>query len=359
MQAVGVSRVPIASGSWGSTSSNCKYVRRGSARLVVPSKLREPSNSRSKLTFGVPRSSGRRRTLVVASVIVSTDAKQQAYELLGLKGGEDKEEIKQAFRRLALRYHPDVSHEEEDTTETFVKLQRAYILLTTNAANGTELLEENFDWSEHDFFWMSKFRKVGVQKTRAQTVAEVRSQISNLKRSPLRAQKRNRRRIVPMAESKEQVWVEPKELDPEKRFRAGPVSARSSTLDAHERLGSQISGLRRVAGLRENVRRHEAKKSDEPHEPLDFLTDATFKTVPVTAEEKRFLRLAKLAQEWRKNVSFEDETQDETDEEGAQGQGDGDETKRRKRRATARAALLAAVQGVAIGAFHEIDPEEF
>eukprot|EP00242_Pyramimonas_sp_CCMP2087_P007488 CAMPEP_0198213580 /NCGR_PEP_ID=MMETSP1445-20131203/28948_1 /TAXON_ID=36898 /ORGANISM="Pyramimonas sp., Strain CCMP2087" /LENGTH=287 /DNA_ID=CAMNT_0043888245 /DNA_START=461 /DNA_END=1324 /DNA_ORIENTATION=+ len=282
----------------------------------------------------------------------NTNARQEACELLGLKEGESKQEIKHAFRRLALRYHPDVSQEHGDTTEHFVKLQRAYLLLTsTNKDADLSTLEENFDWSEHDFFWMSKFDQVdnvGRKKTREQTQAQVQFQLQGLGK-PL---KKNRRRVVPMHASKEQAWPPEAEEDQteadtelQPAFRAGPVSAKSSTPESHERLKAHLTGLKRAAILRKKVKCSRPEHEDEECVPSDFesLTDGTFKVEAVTEVEKRFLRLAKLAQEWRRSSKKDFDLGHENEN-----------WEKEKRQASAREALQAAVQGVAIGAFTEI-----
>ena len=47
------------------------------------------------------------------------------FEVLGLKPGATKEEIKHAYRKLAFKWHPDVNH-APDATEKFKMVQRAY-----------------------------------------------------------------------------------------------------------------------------------------------------------------------------------------------------------------------------------------
>jgi Ca-activated chloride channel family protein len=50
------------------------------------------------------------------------------YTILGIPSGADEDAIKQAYRQLARRYHPDVSDEEE-TAERFREIQQAYEIL--------------------------------------------------------------------------------------------------------------------------------------------------------------------------------------------------------------------------------------
>jgi molecular chaperone DnaJ len=51
------------------------------------------------------------------------------YEVLGVSKNADKEEIKQAFRRLARKYHPDVN-KEDGAEERFKEINRAYEVLS-------------------------------------------------------------------------------------------------------------------------------------------------------------------------------------------------------------------------------------
>ena len=49
----------------------------------------------------------------------------QYYAVLGLKPGASESEIKTAYRRLARKYHPDVS-KEPDSEEVFIEVTEAY-----------------------------------------------------------------------------------------------------------------------------------------------------------------------------------------------------------------------------------------
>ncbi|MDD1437520.1 DnaJ domain-containing protein, partial [Dolichospermum sp. ST_sed10] len=51
------------------------------------------------------------------------------YETLGVSRDADKEEIKQAYRRLARKYHPDVN-KESGAEERFKEINRAYEVLS-------------------------------------------------------------------------------------------------------------------------------------------------------------------------------------------------------------------------------------
>src|SRR5574344_1738989 len=55
--------------------------------------------------------------------------KRDYYEILGVSKTASDDEIKSAFRKLAKKYHPDVS-KEENATEKFKEAQEAYTVLS-------------------------------------------------------------------------------------------------------------------------------------------------------------------------------------------------------------------------------------
>lgn len=55
--------------------------------------------------------------------------KRDYYDVLGVDKDADQKEIKKAYRKLAMKYHPDVS-EEEDASEKFKEVSEAYAVLS-------------------------------------------------------------------------------------------------------------------------------------------------------------------------------------------------------------------------------------
>ncbi|MEM2063087.1 MAG: molecular chaperone DnaJ [Candidatus Nitrosocaldus sp.] len=60
---------------------------------------------------------------------MSRDSKPDYYEVLGIARNATKEEIKQAYRRLALKYHPD-RNKSPDAEEKFKLISEAYAVLS-------------------------------------------------------------------------------------------------------------------------------------------------------------------------------------------------------------------------------------
>src|ERR671929_1308377 len=57
-------------------------------------------------------------------------AKQDYYEILGLKRDAKPEEIKKAYRRLARKYHPDVNPGDKSAEDRFKLISEAHDVLS-------------------------------------------------------------------------------------------------------------------------------------------------------------------------------------------------------------------------------------
>lgn len=56
--------------------------------------------------------------------------KNKAREILGVNHDDDAETIKKAYRKLAMKYHPDRNQDDKDAEEKFKSVKAAYELLT-------------------------------------------------------------------------------------------------------------------------------------------------------------------------------------------------------------------------------------
>ena len=57
-------------------------------------------------------------------------SKRDYYEVLGIQKGASDDEIKKAFRKLAVKYHPDKNPGDKAAEEKFKEINEAYSVLS-------------------------------------------------------------------------------------------------------------------------------------------------------------------------------------------------------------------------------------
>ena len=67
-------------------------------------------------------------------------AKKDYYEVLGLEKGASEDEIKKAFRKLALKYHPDKNQGNKEAEEKFKEINEAYQVLIRSREKAQDMI---------------------------------------------------------------------------------------------------------------------------------------------------------------------------------------------------------------------------
>src|SRR4051812_8191509 len=62
--------------------------------------------------------------------------KRDYYEVLGVKRGASEKEVRQAYRKLARKFHPDVNPNDQTSEEKFKEVSEAYEVLSDEEKRG-------------------------------------------------------------------------------------------------------------------------------------------------------------------------------------------------------------------------------
>jgi len=99
------------------------------------------------------------------------------YKLLGLDKKATKEELKKAFRKLAMKYHPDKNKDDKQAEEKFKKINEAYAVLSNDDkrkqydAFGAEGFSQRYSRDDifRGFDFSSIFKEFGMGNTSGRT----------------------------------------------------------------------------------------------------------------------------------------------------------------------------------------------
>lgn len=80
---------------------------------------------------------------VIRSLHINDSSLVEAYEVLGLDSDASPKEVKKAFRKLSMKYHPDHAP-GEDTTLAFRTIQQAYDTIQNTASE--EHIKKTVSW---------------------------------------------------------------------------------------------------------------------------------------------------------------------------------------------------------------------
>ena len=100
-----------------------------------------------------------------------------ACKVLGVSEDADKNDLKKAYRKASMKYHPDHNQDDVDATKKFMLVKCAYELLAEDKPC-PQLLEEISDWEGipeddkykldnpwgHFLWWREKFFSSGEEK---------------------------------------------------------------------------------------------------------------------------------------------------------------------------------------------------
>ena len=64
-------------------------------------------------------------------------SKKDYYDVLGVSKSANKDELKKAYRKLAMKYHPDRNPDDSQAAEKFKELSEAYEILSDDQKRQT------------------------------------------------------------------------------------------------------------------------------------------------------------------------------------------------------------------------------
>ena len=87
------------------------------------------------------------------------------YKILGLKKGASQEEIKKAYKKLAVKYHPDKNPDNKAAEEKFKEINEAYTVLS-DAEKRKKYDQYGEDWRYYEQAGSRAYEQAGQQRYR-------------------------------------------------------------------------------------------------------------------------------------------------------------------------------------------------
>jgi hypothetical protein len=122
----------------------------------------EAELTRTGRPYGLDAESIRHRITPILQALHLVEDSEGPWSVLGLVPGADSSEIKKAYRRLSLRYHPDHNRDDPRAEEHFLKIRLAYELLSRQTS--IKGAEPSLSWLE-DLPSGEAGRKRGVSRS--------------------------------------------------------------------------------------------------------------------------------------------------------------------------------------------------
>lgn len=103
------------------------------------------------IEYGVPYPYFLQEVGQIVELFQSDDEKDDSYEILGLSPSASLAEVKRAYRKLTVQYHPDTSgNADKNTTEKFIEINKAYHTISnTKNQEPDDAVPINTDHSWH------------------------------------------------------------------------------------------------------------------------------------------------------------------------------------------------------------------
>lgn len=269
-----------------------------SMRGALPSQLTSPSTSYARVGGGSAATilltpptrpiSAFRRGWAPRRAAVSVSARRDPWDTLGLSADSNEKQIKKAYRKLALKHHPDVS-KEPDAQLRFLAVQEAYEILTGKhrgkELDGSHWSQQQDGWDFHDWYWSFRMERTWKRRGKGEGSASPpprpapsagawRSQMDGLKRRAVNRNGKPPRRpaAAPASEPQAPRPAQPAAQQPRQHHERRPAAAstgqRGSSAAAQPRGTTVHTATAAAAASRQAAPQRHAAPAHQQRPPL-------------------------------------------------------------------------------------------